>query len=76
MEWRELIVADPEIMVGKPVIKGTRITVEFILDLLANEWSFADILDNYTGLTNDDIMACISYAHDLVKDVKEYPLRA
>ena len=76
MDWRERVVADPEVMVGKPVIKGSRITVEFILDLLANEWSFEDIIDSYTGLTNEDISACINYAHELVKGVKVYPLSA
>ena len=58
MNWQERIVIDPEILVGKPVIKGTRLAVEFIIDLLASDWSEADILRNYPGLTHADILAC------------------
>jgi uncharacterized protein (DUF433 family) len=49
---------DPKILVGKPVIKGTRLAVEFIVDLLAQDWSQGDILNNYPGVTTDDIRAC------------------
>jgi uncharacterized protein (DUF433 family) len=58
MNWQERIVIDPEILTGKPVIKGTRLAVELIIDLLASEWSEADILRNYPGLTHTDILAC------------------
>ena len=47
MDWRERIEIDPKIMVGKPVIKGTRLTVEFIIELLANGWSHGQIIENY-----------------------------
>jgi uncharacterized protein (DUF433 family) len=57
--WQERIVVDPQIMVGKPVVKGTRLTVEFIIDLLAQGWSEAEILRNYPGLSVQDIRACI-----------------
>ena len=76
MDWEERITLDPKVMVGKPVIKGTRLTVEFIIDLLANGWSFSDIMGSYPGLSNEDITACLAYAHDVIKDVKEYPLKA
>ena len=76
MDWQERIIVDPNVMVGKPVIKGTRLTVEFIVDLLANEWSFSEILGSYPGISNQDIVACLQYAHDVLKDVKEYPLKA
>ncbi|MFB2971710.1 DUF433 domain-containing protein [Aerosakkonema sp. BLCC-F183] len=62
MSWQERIVIDPEILVGKPVIKGTRLAVEFIIELLAQGWSEADILRNYPGVTQKDIKACLSYA--------------
>jgi uncharacterized protein (DUF433 family) len=62
MNWKEHIVNNPEIMVGKPVIKGTRLTVEFILDLLAQGWTEEEILNHYTVITREDIHACISYA--------------
>ena len=54
----ERIALDPKVMVGKPVIKGTRLTVEYILNLLAHGATFADILDEYDGLTHEDIRAC------------------
>ena len=76
MDWRERIAADPKVMVGKPVVKGTRLTVEFIIELLGNGWSIEEILDNYPGISNEDIRACLQYAHDVLKDVREYPLRA
>jgi uncharacterized protein (DUF433 family) len=55
--WRERIAVNPHILLGKPVIKGTRIAVEFIIDLLSEGWSEDDILENYLGLTHDDIKA-------------------
>lgn len=55
------IISDPRVMVGKPVIKGTRLTVEFILNLLAHNSRVEEILDEYDGLMREDIQACISY---------------
>ena len=49
-DWQERIVADPKVLVGKPVIKGTRLSVEFILGLLANDWAIERILDEYPQL--------------------------
>jgi uncharacterized protein (DUF433 family) len=51
MAWPERIIVDPEILAGKPVIRGTRLAVEFILDLLASDQSEFEILNNYPGLT-------------------------
>ncbi|MFB0534122.1 MAG: DUF433 domain-containing protein [Anaerolineae bacterium] len=64
MNWQERIVVDPEILVGKPVVKGTRLAVEFIIDLLAQGWTEAEILRNYPGLTREDVRACLAYASD------------
>ncbi len=75
MSWQERIVVDPEILVGKPTIKGTRLAVEFIIDLLAEGWSHADILSNYPGLTVEDIQACLSYASVMLKAEKVYLLQ-
>ncbi len=75
MSWQERIVVDPEILVGKPTIKGTRLAVEFIIDLLAEGWSQTDILRNYPGLTVEDIQACLSYASVMLKAEKVYPLQ-
>ncbi len=75
MDWRERITIDPKILVGKPVVKGTRLAVEFIVDLLAQGWSEDEILRNYPGLTRDDIMACLRYASDVLHAEKVYPLK-
>lgn len=72
MDWEDRITADPGVLVGKPVIKGTRLAVEFILDLLANGWTEAQILDNYPGIVHDDIVACLRYANELVKSERVY----
>ena len=74
MDWQSRIVIDPNILVGKPVIKGTRLAVEFIIDLMAQGWSSSDKLRNYPGITNDDIRACLSYASNTLKAEKVYPL--
>lgn len=74
MDWRERIVIDPRILVGKPVIKGTRLAVEFIVDLLAQGWSEEEILRNYPGLIVEDIRACLQYASDVLHAERVYPL--
>ena len=74
MNWQARIVIDPDILVGKPVVKGTRLAVEFIIDLLAQGWSEEQVLNNYPGLTGDDILACLSYASAALRDEKVYPL--
>ncbi len=58
----ERITANPQILGGKPIIRGTRISVEFILDLLASDVSEDEILEDYPHLTKDDIQACLKYA--------------
>lgn len=75
MNWQEQIIADPKVLTGKPVIKGTRIAVEFVLDLLANGWPESEILQNYPRLTHEDIQACLSYASALIKSEKVYPIK-
>lgn len=68
MNWQEHITADPAVLMGKPVIKGTRLAVEFILELIAEGWSEADMLRNYPGLTREQILACVAYARDRLSD--------
>ena len=58
----ERIRLDPKVMVGKPVIKGTRLTVEYILNLLAHGVTMTEILEEYQGLTPEDIQACLLFA--------------
>jgi uncharacterized protein (DUF433 family) len=74
MGWQERIAVDPEILTGKPVIKGTRLAVDFILDLLAQGWSEEEIITNYPGVTREDIRACLHYASVTLKAEKVYPL--
>ncbi len=62
MDWEHRIVIDPEILVGKPIVKGTRLAVDLIIDLLAQGWPESEILRNYPGLTREDIKACLGYA--------------
>jgi uncharacterized protein (DUF433 family) len=76
MVLSERIVVDPEILVGKPVIRGTRLAVEFILELLAAGQSEAEILTNYPGLTREDILACLSYASYLAREYRAFPISA
>jgi uncharacterized protein (DUF433 family) len=72
----ERIVVDPEVLAGKPVIRGTRLAVEFILELLAAGQSENEVLANYPGLTREDILGCLSYASYLAHEYKAYPIPA
>jgi len=74
MTTHDRIVVDPNILVGKPVVKGTRLAVEFVIDLLAQGWSEADLLHNYPSLTHEDILSCLAYASQRLKAEKVYPL--
>jgi uncharacterized protein (DUF433 family) len=67
---------DPNVAAGKPVIHGTRLTVEFIIGLLADGWTETEILANYPGLTHDDIIACLAYARDTVSSERVFPSAA
>jgi uncharacterized protein (DUF433 family) len=62
MEWRDRITTDPEILAGKPVIKGTRISVELIVGRLADGWSIEAVLESYPPIVHADILATLGYA--------------
>lgn len=62
MGWQERIVVDPAILTGKPAIKGTRLAVEFLLELLAEGWTREEILRNYPRLTDEDLQAVLHHA--------------
>ena len=64
----ERIVINPKVMGGKPVIKGTRISVYFILELIANEWTIDDIIREYPHLTKDDVLAAVKYAARVLRE--------
>lgn len=68
MDWRERITSDPAVLVGKPVIKGTRISVELILGWLANGWTYEQILESYPHITREDILAALAFAEEMMRD--------
>lgn len=67
------IVVDPKVLTGKPVIKGTRLSVDFVVGLLADGWSQDDVLQQYPGITKEDIAACLNYARDVLSAERVYP---
>ena len=68
MNWHDKIVSDTDVLLGKPTVKGTRISVEFILERLADGWTEQQILENYPRLTREDLQAIFSYAAESLKD--------
>jgi uncharacterized protein (DUF433 family) len=67
---------DPDVLLGKPVIRGTRLSVEFIIGLLADGWTEAEIVANYPGVAHEDILACLAYARDALGAEKIFPSAA
>lgn len=74
--WQDRITLDAKVLVGKPVIRGTRLSVEFVVGLVANGWTEAQILENYPGLSREDVLACLRYAHRLLEQERVYPIPA
>ncbi|WP_375462222.1 DUF433 domain-containing protein [uncultured Enterovirga sp.] len=70
------IVLDPAVLAGKPAVRGTRLSVEFIIGLMAEGWGQDDILANYPNLTRDDVLACLAYARDGLRLERAYPSAA
>ena len=72
--YEERIELNPAGLVGKPVIKGTRLAVHFIVELLAEGWSEDEVLDNYPGIAREDIRACLAYAAALLESERVDPI--
>ena len=72
-EAEQRIVLDPAVLAGKPVVRGTRLSVEFVIGLMADGWNEVDILKNYPGLTHDDVAACLAYARDVLNSERVFP---
>jgi uncharacterized protein (DUF433 family) len=70
------ITVDPKVLTGKPVIRGTRLSVEFVIGLMADGWSEAEILANYPGIGHDDVIACLAYARDTLSSERVFPSAA
>ena len=66
MNWRDRITVNEKLLTGKPVVKGTRIAVEFVVDLLARGWTIERVLREYDHLTAEDVQACLSYASNVL----------
>ncbi len=65
MDWKDRIEVNPLVLVGKPTIKGTRISVELILDRLADGWTMEDVLASYPHISREDVLAALSFASEL-----------
>lgn len=74
MSWQDRITIDPHILVGKPVIRGTRIAVEFVVDLLGRGWTTEQVLSEYNHLAPEDIQACLAYASEVLKSERVFLL--
>jgi uncharacterized protein (DUF433 family) len=74
IDWRQRIEINPKLLVGKPVIRGTRLAVAFVLELLAERWSHDQILKSYPQLTDDDIWAVLAYAAETLKNERVFAL--
>jgi uncharacterized protein (DUF433 family) len=70
------IAIDPTVLVGKPIIRGTRLSVDFVIGLLADGWSATDVVRQYPGVTQDDVVACLAYARDILRSEKIFPSAA
>jgi uncharacterized protein (DUF433 family) len=74
MTWQERITIDPNVLVGKPVIRGTRLAVEFLVELMAEGWSHEQIVRNYPQLSVEDLQAALHYAAETLKQEQVIPL--
>ena len=68
MNWKDHIVFNPDVLIGKPIIKGTRISVELLLDRFADGWSYDEILEAYPHLTREQVQAAVAFAAELFKE--------
>ncbi len=74
-EWKDRIVVDPDILIGKPIIKGTRISVDLIMDRLADGWTLEDITTAYPRVTRDDVLAAIAFVTEVFREEDYIALR-
>lgn len=72
MRYQDRIIVDPEILTGKPVVKGTRIPVELVLKRLAQDLTLQNLFNAYPRLTEEDVKACLEFAHALVQGEETY----
>lgn len=68
MNWRDHIVSDPEVIAGKPVVKGTRLPVDLIFDRLGDRWTLDELFESYPGLTPGAVQAAFAFAAEILRD--------
>ena len=74
MTYLDRIIIDPNIMVGKPVVRGTRIPVELVLKRLSQDLTLESLFASYPRLTEEDVKACLEYAHSVVEGESVFPV--
>ncbi len=74
VDWRKTITSDPDVLMGKPVVKGTRLSVEFILGLFAEGWTESRVLEEYPNLIAENIRAIFAFATECMREESLYPL--
>ena len=74
MTSHDLITLDPSVLSGKPVVRDTRLSVDFVVGLLGSGWTEAEIIRQYPSLTHEAITACLQYASEVLRDERVYPL--
>jgi uncharacterized protein (DUF433 family) len=74
IDWRDYVISDPMVLAGKPHLKGTRLSIEFVLELLAAGWDRDGLRDNYPNLTEDRIRAALAYAAETFREERFYVL--
>ena len=73
-DWRQFIHSDPDVLIGKPVVKGTRLSVEFILGLFTEGWTEKQVIENYPILTEETLRAVFAFATDCMREEALYPI--
>lgn len=74
IDWRKHIHSNPDVLLGKPIVKGTRLSVEFILGLFAEGWTEQQVLENYPTLTTDSLRAVFAFATDCMREESLYSI--
>ncbi len=72
MEWRQYVHSDRQVLLGKPVIKGTRLAVDFILGLFASGWTTEQVMENYPSLTPESLQAAFAFAAECMREEAMY----
>lgn len=68
MDWKNHVTVNPDILAGKPIVRGTRISVELLMDRLADGWSVEQILEAYPHLTREDVLAAIAFVAEIFRE--------